>query len=57
MGASIGLCADNVRNRWTLFPKIDVAVPLIASPLLGISGLWLMVSVSRDPVQAGVAKY
>ena len=57
MGGSIGLCANNVFNRWTLSPKIDVAVPLIASPLLGISGIWLMVSVSRDPVVAGVAKY
>ena len=57
MGASIGLCAENVRDRWTLFPKIDVAVPLIASPLLGISGIWLMVSVPRDPVQAGVHNF
>ena len=57
MGALIGLCADDAFDSWTLSPKIDVAIPLIASPLLGISGLWLMVSVSRDPVQAGVAKY
>ncbi|KAI0711132.1 major facilitator superfamily domain-containing protein [Cerioporus squamosus] len=43
---------------WTLSPRIDVAVPLMASPLLGLSALWLMqvmFNYTIDVYEASVA--